>query len=179
MEKLEDFIRKNREGLDNHDPSPEVWKGIKRDLQIRRPGKMKRLAAAAVILIVVTAALYHYIDENKDGSANQREASLMKRNPQLKETELYYNNLVNILYNEASPLLAAFPDIRKEYLNDISQIDSICTDIKKDLNDNVSNQEVIEALIKNYRIKIQILEEMLDQLKQKENIPLNKESHEL
>jgi hypothetical protein len=140
---------------------------------------MKRLAAAAVILIVVTAALYHYIDENKDGSANQREASLMKRNPQLKETELYYNNLVNILYNEASPLLAAYPDIRKEYLNDISQIDSICTDIKKDLNDNVSNQEVIEALIKNYRIKIQILEEMLDQLKQKENIPLNKESHEL
>jgi hypothetical protein len=103
----------------------------------------------------------------------------MKRNPQLKETELYYNNLVNILYNEASPLLAAYPDIRKEYLNDISQIDSICTDIKKDLNDNVSNQEVIEALIKNYRIKIQILEEMLDQLKQKENIPLNKESHEL
>jgi hypothetical protein len=179
MEKMEDFIRKNREVLDNHDPSPEVWKGIKRDLQTRRPGIMKRLAAAAVILIVVTAALYHYINENKDGFTNQREASLMKRNPQLKETELYYNNLVNILYNEASPLLAAYPDIRKEYLNDMSQIDSICTDIKKDLNDNVSNQEVIEALIKNYRIKIQILEEMLGQLKQNDSIPLNKESHEL
>jgi hypothetical protein len=76
-------------------------------------------------------------------------------------------------------MLAGFPDIRKEFLSDMSQIDSICTDIKKDLKDNVSNQEVIEALINNYRIKIQILEEMLDELKQNENKPVKNDPHEL
>jgi DNA primase len=179
MEKLEDFIRHNREGIDQRDPSPEVWKGIRRNLHRRRSGVMERFAAAAIIIVVVTAAVFQYTKGNKDGSLNHREALLMKNNPQLRETEFYYNNLINSLYNEVVPQLTGYPDIRKEFLHDMSQIDSICTDIKKDLKDNVSNQEVIEALINNYRIKIQILEEMLDQLRQNENIPLNKESHEL
>jgi hypothetical protein len=179
MEKLEDFIRQNREGLDQRDPSPGVWKGIKRNLQRRRSVVIKWLAAAAVILAIVTAGLFRFSKGNKDGYVNHREALLMKNNPQLRETEFYYNNLVNSLYNEVVPQLTGSPDIRKEFLHDMSQIDSICTDIRKDLRDNVSNQEVIEALINNYRIKIQILEEMLNQLRQDENIPLNKESHEL
>jgi hypothetical protein len=179
MKKLEDFIRKNREDLDDHDPSPEVWKGIRRNLGSHHPFIMRRLAAAAVIIVVATAAIFHYIKDNKVGAMNKREAFMMKNNPQLKETELYYNNLVNSLYNEVTPMLAGFPDIRKEFLSDMLQIDSICTDIKKDLKDNVSNQEVIEALINNYRIKIQILEEMLDELKQNENKPVKNDPHEL
>jgi DNA primase len=179
MEKLEDFIRQNREGLDYRDSPPAVWKRIRRNLLNLRPRLMKRLAAAAVIFVILTAAVLHYAKGNKDGSLNPREALLMKNNPQLRETELYYNSLVNSLYNEVAPQLTGYPDIRNEFLHDMSQIDSICTDIKKDLKDNVSNKEVIEALINNYRIKIQILEEMLDQLKQNENIPPNKESHEL
>jgi hypothetical protein len=179
MEKLEDFVIKNREGLDQRDPSPGVWKGIRRNLQRRRPGLMKRLAAAALIIAIVTAAVFHYTKENKDKSMNPGEALLIKNNPQLRETEFYYNNLVNSLYVEVAPQLKGYPEIRNEFLHDMSHIDSICTDIKKDLKDNVSNQEVIEALINNYRIKIQILEDMLGQLRQNENIPLNKESHEL
>jgi hypothetical protein len=93
----------------------------------------------------------------------------MKVNPDLEETEIYYNNLVNNLYSEATPLLAGYPDIEKELISDLSQLDSICTDIKKDLKDNVANQEVIEALINNYRIKIHILEDMLNTLKEDEN----------
>ncbi len=98
---------------------------------------------------------------------------------QLKETEIYYNNLVNSLYKEAAPLLTNNPELKKELNTDMSHIDSICTDIKKDLKDNISNQEVVEALIQNYRIKIQILEDMLTVLKENENNPEKKKSHEL
>jgi len=38
---------------------------------------------------------------------------------------------------------------------------------------------VIEALIQNYRIKLQILEEMLSMLKQNENKKDKPDSHEL
>ena len=80
---------------------------------------------------------------------------MMKTNSQLKETEIYYNNLANSLYREATPMLTRNPEIEKELSTDISQIDSICSEIKKDLKDNVANQDVIEALIQNYRIKDQ------------------------
>ena len=52
-------------------------------------------------------------------------------------------------------------------------------DIKKDLKDNIANQDVIEALIQNYRIKINILEDMLTVLKANENNHEKEKSHEL
>ena len=103
----------------------------------------------------------------------------MQVDPQLKETETYYNNLVNSLYKEATPLLTKNPEIKKELNIDLSHLDSICVDIKKDLKDNISNQDVVEALIQNYRIKIRILEDMLAILKANENNPEKKKSYEL
>jgi len=115
-------------------------------------------------------------------SSSERQKNFDERSqsdPQLKETEIYYNNLVNSLYKEATPLLVKNPEIKKELNTDLSQLDSICADIKKDLKDNVSNQEVVEALIQNYRIKIHILEDMLTVLKENEKNPEKKNSHEL
>ena len=105
--------------------------------------------------------------------------TMMKGSSQLKETEIYYNNLANSLYREATPMLARNPEIEKELSTDISQIDSICSEIKKDLKDNVANQDVIEALIQNYRLKISLLEDMLKILKENEENPEKSNSHEL
>jgi hypothetical protein len=103
----------------------------------------------------------------------------MKNNSQLKETEAYYNNLVNSLYSEATPLLTNNPEIKNELNTDLAHLDSICIDIKKDLKDNISNQDVVEALIQNYRIKIHILEDMLKVLRDNEPNPVKKQNHEL
>jgi hypothetical protein len=105
--------------------------------------------------------------------------TMIKASTQLKEAELYYNSLANSLYREATPLLTRNPEIEKELSIDISQIDSICSEIKKDLKDNVANQDVIEALIQNYRIKIKLLEDMLKILKENEENPEKNNSHEL
>ena len=93
--------------------------------------------------------------------------------------ELFYNSLANTLYLQAKPMLTSQPDIEKELENDLQRIDNICSEIKNDLKDNVSNQEVIEALIQNYTIKIHILEDMLRILKENENKPEKRKSNEL
>lgn len=107
------------------------------------------------------------------------DAIVPQTNPQLKETEIYYSNLVNSLYREATPLLTANPEIEKELTIDISQLDSICSEIKKDLKDNVANQEVVDALILNYRIKIRLLEDMLIILKEGEDNQEKNNNYEL
>jgi hypothetical protein len=101
------------------------------------------------------------------------------KHQELKETELFYNSLVNSLYLEAKPLLTGQPDVEKELNHDLARIDSLCADIRKDLKDNVANKEVIEALIQNYTIKIHILEDMLNVLKENENKTEKGKSHEL
>lgn len=158
MDRLEEYIRKNRKDLDKYNPSPDVWKGIRKNMHNGRHELIRWFSAAAMIVVILATAVFFYVGKDRG-----------KTNPELVESEIYYNNLVNNLYNEATPLLTGYPDIERELLSDLSQLDSICKDIKKDLRDNVDNQEVIEALINNYRIKTHILEDMLDVLKQNEN----------
>jgi hypothetical protein len=177
MDMLEEHIRKNRENLDKYNPPSVIRRRIKKELGIGKPMLRKWISLAAMIVVVLGTAIiffkpqFRWTDKENDSTA--------RTYPQLKETEIYYNNLVNSLYKEAAPLLINNPDVKKELNTDLSQIDSICIDIKKDLKDNISNQEVVEALIQNYRTKISILEDMLTVLKENENNPEKKKSHEL
>jgi predicted CopG family antitoxin len=52
---------------------------------------------------------------------------------------------------------------------DMEELDEVYAELKEDLKDNASNPEVIEAMILNYRVKLEILEDLLNQLKEKEN----------
>jgi len=164
---LEKFIRNHREELDKHTPSEKTWIKIESAIRKRRHPVFIALSAAAVIIIALGIAALFKVTGNRLPESKNSEA-LIKNDPQIRETELYYDNLVNDLFKEAMPLLTEYPDLEKELIIDLSQLDSICIEIKKDLKDNISNQEVIEALINNYRIKIHILSDMLVQLRQQE-----------
>lgn len=182
MDKLEEHIRKNREDLDRHSPSSGTWKKIRREIKKEKFPIRKWLSIAAMFIVIMGTSLV--LIKNGVLWSGKKLAKIVDtaetiQNTQLKETEIYYTNLVNSLYTEAKPLLTANPEIQKELVTDFSHLDSICSDIKRDLKDNVANQEVVEALIQNYRIKIQLLEDMLTILKENENNPEKKKTHEL
>ena len=182
MDKLEEYIRKNRGDLDRYSPPTGLWKRISRKLKKENPLLRQWLSLAAMLIIILGTALIFFKPEYRWSDSKNRSAGeyeVTQLTPQLKETEAYYNNLVNTLYKEATPLLTNKPEIRKELNSDLSHLDSICLDIKKDLRDNIANQDVVEALIQNYRIKIRILEDMLTVLKDNDTIPEKMKSHEL
>ena len=181
MDKLEEYIRKNREEIDSYSPSPEVWKGISKNMRSRRLKVTRWLSSAAMIVVILTTSVLFYKTELKKNffRTSDTDGLYLKTNPQFVEAEIYYNSLFNSLYNEAVPLFTAHPEIKKELFNDLLQLDSLRADIKKDLKDNIDNQDVIEALIINYRIRTEILEDMLDLLKQNATDPLKNYSHAL
>jgi hypothetical protein len=181
MDRLEEHISKNREAMDYYMPSPGVWKKIRRSIKKKKSPARKLLSVAAMITVIFGTSLVLYRTGyfGADGRSAKKSDLRAQENPQLKESEMYYGNLLNSLFIEAKPLLTANPDIQKELVTDISHLDSLCLEIKKDLKDNVDNQEVVEALIQNYRIKIRLLEDILNILKEDENNPEKKESYEL
>ena len=182
MDKLEEHIRKNREDMDCYNPSSGIWKRIKRELIKEKTPVRQWLSIAAMVIAILGTAIVLFKPgsilsdtRKKTGNYTTKESV----NPQLNETEIYYNNLVNSLYREATPLLTGNPEIKKELNTDISHIDSICLEIKKDLKDNVASQDVVEALIQNYRIKIRLLEDMLIILKEDDKNQDKNKSNEL
>jgi CHASE3 domain sensor protein len=182
MDRLEEHIRRNRDDLDRYNAPEGLWRGIRKRLKKGNSTNRQWLSIAAMFVVIFGTALilfrpvFRWSDSNR---RNKNDESYIQLNPQLKETEAYYNNLVNSLYSETTPLLTNNPEIRKELNTDLAHLDSICADIKKDLKDNISNQDVVEALIQNYRIKIRILEDMLTILRENEPNPVKKQNHEL
>ena len=74
-------------------------------------------------------------------------------------------------------LTAQDPDLRSEIDMELVDLDRVFLDLKDDLKDNADNEEVIEAMIQNYRLKLEILEEMLMVLKESDNTQ-NEQGHE-
>jgi len=72
-------------------------------------------------------------------------------------------------YDELKPFLVSDPAAEEMLHMDMAELDEVYSQLKEDLKDNASNPEVIEAMILNYRVKLEILEDLLNQLKEKEN----------
>lgn len=84
----------------------------------------------------------------------------------VRETYRYYDEKIRTLYEEAEPLLTANPDINTELTLGLNELDSLSAQIIRDLDDNIASSEVIEALIGNYRLRIELLEDMLSLMKE-------------
>jgi len=169
---LEQFILDNRKEFDVEQPGQEVWDRIKK----RRPEtknislnwKTMAVRVAAVVVIFVSSYYFHdFMDkqQNKPGNTAQVE---IENNPLYRdflEAELYYSSEINYKQKELFQLTGNSPALQKEVDFEMENLDNLFRQLKEDLNDNADNNEVIEAMIQNYRIKLEILEDILYQIK--------------
>jgi hypothetical protein len=163
MDELEKHILNGRDEMDLHDPSPNLWKRIEKGLpqRQRRPARYL-LRAAAVLIIAVAGMTAVYVITKTTERINDPDIKAVK------ETYYYYDGRIKTLYQEAQPLLTANPEISLELTEGMSELDSLSAQIIEDLKDNIANREVVEALIQNYRLRIELLEDMLRLMQEKE-----------
>lgn len=124
------------------------------------PAKKRNLGwtigIAASLLMVIGFGFYSF-QHQSDPLANE-----------VAEIENFYGNAID------QKIALVRNEIKDErILNDLEVMDEAFAELKADLNDNVDNQEVVEAMMENYRMKLQILEEILKELdKEKSEKPL-------
>ncbi len=168
-DRLEDFVKQQREQFDLHEPDPSIWLKINPAnvpvVKERRSMRWLRVAAAvAMIFGGSTAGLYFLTGEKAETDQLSNELYL-----EIQETEQYYSQMVTQRYDELKPFLMENPGAQRMLADDMEELDEVYLELKEDLKDNVSNPEVIEAMILNYRVKLEILEDLLNQLNEKEN----------
>lgn len=160
---FEKFINDHRDEFDNLEPDKLVWERLKTDLPVRGGFSWKIFMRRAAIVIVIFAASY-FTNEMIHRYSNRSPDSAKTEIPGLSEAEAYYTGLVNQKLDELKPVIENCPSLQEELNYDMSELDSVYFDLKKDLRDNMANQEVIEAIIDNYRLKITILEDILSEI---------------
>lgn len=132
-----------------------IEKGIDQKERKRVPlfsGKAWKVAA----MLVVTVGLAWLAFRVSSG-----EDQLAKSNPDWLETEQFYSAQIQ---EKMQVLEAKREEIDHAVFNDLEMLDVAFTELKEDLQDNADNSEVIEAMIQNYRIKLQLLEEILKEI---------------
>ncbi|HPE56403.1 MAG TPA: hypothetical protein P5514_09170 [Bacteroidales bacterium] len=169
-DKLEQFIIENREDFNNEEPSPGLWDKInKSEATVRKTNwKAWTLRAAAAILIFMVAWFSRDVfDKKTQEVANEENQMTPEQREQyrlLMEAELYYNSRISHARTQLTSLVGSDKTILEDMDTDLGELDQVFEDLKNDLKENGDNEEVIEAMIQNYRIKLEILEEMLRQM---------------
>lgn len=164
MRKLEDFMRDNRDDFDSELPSFDMWEKIESKLEKNKKGKYKFLKiASAIAAVLILAIVGTYM--LKPQSESNRYANIS--DPELKnllETEAFYAQKVSSKVGEIQKCYKVHPELKMDIENDLNELDTMYRELEKDLDDNLYNREVIEAMIQNNRFRLEMVDRVLNQI---------------
>ncbi len=202
-DKLENYVKQNREDFDFIEPNAKLWNKIEARLNEKNKRSFSFLWKAAAIIIIFGFSFWaqmqmdqkpnivnnETIQKNENVIASEpsvNEKPVQKNNlnpiiPEFAETEKYYNRKVNSTMKELKVILVKYPDVASDMKKDIAELDSVYKMLKRDLGDNVAHEEILSAMIQNYRMKLQILEDIRNELIQNSTIKptIKTDSHEI
>ncbi len=95
------------------------------------------------------------------------------------EAEFYYTSQIAETKEAVFYLTSNNHSLRNDINTELLDLDKVFQELKNDLNDNADNEEVIVAMIQNYRLKLEILKDILHQLKSTDDKNNNDEAKQI
>jgi hypothetical protein len=174
---LERYISANRKRFDRYTPPDSLRRRVFRSSRDGRRFIVRRQLMMAASLLLLAAIPSLFIAGNR--MAVLKSPSISGSSPELTEVKIYYEDMMASVFSKAGDLFTAYPGLENEVKADLDELDEIGSDLLNDLKDNIDNREVVEALIRNYRIRIQLLEDLLSSLEGEEKESEKPKSHEI
>ncbi len=164
--RLEEFIKANRAEFDQKEPSPKVWENISKNSKKRRILRINTMIvrAAAVLVFVILASVLLVktnIFPTGEIAKNTNDPELNE----LMEAEAYYAQQVDGKLKEIRKCYYTNPELKNEVETDLNELQQMYNTLKLDLKENISNKTVIEAMIENNRIRLKLVDDVLEQVK--------------
>lgn len=158
MDRLEEFIKKNKDQFDQAEAPDFNWDQIKtpkkKETKVRR---LPMLALAASLSLLI--GIFFFATRTQTNQSSFAQTELGEELPELKA---YYSSQVANKFEELKRYNAD-PDVE----NDMKQMDSFLQELEEELKDVPASKrdEVIEAMIQNYQYKLLMLDRVLDKIK--------------
>ncbi|TAF32639.1 MAG: hypothetical protein EAZ57_08055 [Cytophagales bacterium] len=188
-DKFKQFVQTNHQAFDlwqlNDAEQKDLWNGIQGKLQTasdrpfeetqsgkesKRPKKFvfsRRFFQVAASLLLLAVAVLSYAQFTESPS------DLAAAYPELAEAESYYQNEVNVKIKQVKAIHTETPLPEEALLEDVKKLELAYNDLKNDLKDNANNEQVVSAMIQNYRTRLLILEQLLEELQKIKNTENN------
>jgi len=170
-DKLKIFTEQHREDFEVYKLDvDQAWKDIDKQLDINT-GKglqipwLKIVRVAAILIVIMTIAFGYYLNNQRLG-IDKNGIALHSISSELADTEAFYAtqidekiDLIKVTAGSIDPEVAAQLEI----------FDLDYMSLKKDMQDHADSEEVINAMIEHYRLKLALLEKILKEIQKDDN----------
>ncbi len=170
MTDLEKHITRMRDQLDAAEPPPGHMKRFRNKLKqqqnpVRRINFRHALQIAASIAIIAASGIWII----KTGNSGDKVA-VTNESVEFRETNSYYVRQVNDRYEDIEALNFDSEDEKEMLLDELSSMDQYYRELLKELDANPGDDRVMNALIRHYKLKLQVMDQIIEQLIQLKNI---------
>lgn len=170
---LEQFIRDNREEFDGDEPNPLLWKKVEKELlpegsskRFHKMAIMRWSAVAAVTVLVTIVAFYFMSNRGQNDTAattskEQNNDIINAINPAYAKEVYHFTQLIELKQTELKKIEREQPELYKEFIGDITTLDSSYNALKGELPQNPNREQLLEAMIDNLRLQTELLNHQL------------------
>lgn len=163
-DQLEDWLKTYRQNLDVEAPPVGHSERFAQKLNAQ-PGASHNnwyWWAAAVVLSLL--AISFLIGRNSHTTLSVQGKSLASVSPELAEVEEHLASQVAIRLQDMHAYRPTDPDLVGRNLEILQALDQEYAALRQDLADNPDDQRVVNSMIVNYRIRLRVMERMIDVL---------------
>lgn len=165
------LIDQNREEYDSREPK-DLWASIEDKLDDQPKAKEVKMVplwkvyrVAAILIMALTAGYFLINDSEKPEeirvaqTSDEDDASLAY-SEEFIEAENYYTAEID---QKMSELMDLVDD--ESLIEEVNLLRDEFDELKKEMGDHVNDQRIVEAMIQNYRLRLNLLKEMLGEMK--------------
>jgi hypothetical protein len=183
MNRLEKFIKHNREQLDDMLVPENAWQQIEASLPSKNGKRIAMInlakwsvAATLLVGISIIALLVmqkknipeNVIAKGNDTIVTDLNALTPEEAPEMNQ----FAKLINLKQEELRTLAKEQPILYQKFSKDITQLDSSYNTLKNKLSSSPNREILIEAMIQNLQLQLNVLNQQLNiiqQIKQSKN----------
>jgi hypothetical protein len=169
-DRLERYIRDNREAFDDFEPSKDLWKKIEveaaknnpkgkklggRLLYFSEPKFVLRIAASIAILFTISYLAFNY------GKSVAQNPDIVALNPAYAKQLTQFTSTVEEKRGELKFLETEDPMLYHDFNAELKGLDQDYQRLKADLPKNPNQEELLKAMMQNLTMQVEVLNQQL------------------
>mgnify|MGYP003635710581 CR=1 FL=1 len=171
MTDFEKHIRENKLLFDEHKADrSKLWANIEKELIPEQPSKVIRFWRSPFLKIAASIFIALGIYTVVDFFANQNNPQQTVANYELQEIDMHYSNLVQHQVELVQQSTKLSQEEKDEFLSFMDDLDEEYAQLKIEMGKNLANEQILEAIVNNYKKRIELMENLLDRINNSKNI---------